>query len=274
MVHVRKASGELVPFDEQKFLSALRRSGASESDALQVLKLVEKDLVNGMSTSKIYQLAQRYLLKVSQYAAGRYRLKKAVFDLGPGGYPFEKFVARLLENQGYQVQINVVEQGKCVRHELDAVAENSKEKIMVECKFHRSKGHKNDVKIPLYIQSRFLDMKAAWQEKGDTRSMRGMIVTNTRFSLDAMTYGKCMGLDLVSWDYPAGNCLRDWIDQSGFHPITSLKSLNKSIQMELLEAGVVLCRELLDNKNILLEKGLRASKVRQVIHEAKAIVNQ
>jgi Holliday junction resolvase-like predicted endonuclease len=272
MVHIRKANGDLTLFDKTKFMSALVRSGASESDAFQVLSMVEKEIVEGMSTAKIYQLAQRYLLKVSKYVAGRYRLKRAVFDLGPGGYPFEKFVARLLEHKQYRVEINVVDQGKCVKHELDVLAENDKEKIMVECKFHRSKGHKNDVKVPLYIQSRFLDMKAAWLAGGEKRHMKGMIVTNTRFSLDAMAYAKCMELDLVSWDYPLGNCLRDWIDQSGFHPITSLRSLNKGLTGELLSEGIVLCRELIQHETVLLEKGLRPSQIRRIFHEAQTIL--
>lgn len=274
MVRIRKANGELVPFDGQKLISALVRSGASRAEAEQVLKLVTKNLVEGISTAKIYKISQSYLRQVSSYAAGRYRLKKAVFDLGPGGYPFEKFVGRLMEFKGYNINVNVIERGHCVRHELDVVAENKKEKIMIECKFHRDKGHKNDVKIPLYIQSRFLDMKWRWEEEGEKRKLVGMIVTNTRFSTDAEDFGGCMGLKLVGWDYPKGDSLRDWIDQSGYHPITSLNTLTANLKTQIIDKGFVLCRDIVDNPDILNGLGLSQSKIWKVIEEAKIIAKE
>jgi hypothetical protein len=140
---------------------------------------------------------------------------------------------------------------------------------MVECKFHKDKGHKNDVKIPLYIQSRFLDMKWRWTSEGDSRKMTGMIVTNTRFSTDAEDYSKCMGLKLISWDYPQGNSLRDWIDQSGYHPITSLESLSVNLKMQIMEKGIVLCHDIIEKPEILENLGLSAAKINKVIEEAK-----
>jgi len=44
---------------------------------------------------------------------------------------------------------------------------------------------------------------------------QGWLITNTRFSTDALQYGKCMGMQLVGWDYPNNNGLRNWIDSSG-----------------------------------------------------------
>lgn len=271
MVNIRKANGELMPFDGQKLIDALLRSGASKDEAEKVLQLVSKNLMEGISTNKIFKISQAYLRQVSSYAAGRYQLKKAVFDLGPGGYPFEKFVARLMEYKGYKTTTNLVEMGHCVKHELDVVAENDNEKIMIECKFHRDKGHKNDIKIPLYIQSRFLDMKSKWLENGETRKLTGMIVTNTRFSTDAEDFGKCMGLKLVSWDFPQGSSLRDWIDQSGYHPITSMASISNAIKAQIMERGVVLCRDLVENPLVLEKLGLSQGKIYKILSEAKIV---
>ncbi len=270
-LRIRKANGDLVDFDETKIIAALMRSGARRDEAEKVLSQLLKTVSDGVSTAKIYQKALMQLRKVSGYAAGRYQLKRAVFELGPGGYPFEKFVAHLLASKGFETQTNVIGQGRCVRHELDVVAENKFEKIMVECKFHRDQGQKNDVKIPLYIQSRFLDMKQQWEAEGETRKITGMIVTNTRFTTDAEDFGKCVGLRLVSWDYPNGHGLRNWIDKSGLHPITTISSIPKALKSVLMEKGIVLCREILDKSELLLQLGIAEQKVKTIIEEARLI---
>lgn len=270
-INVLKSNGELVPFDSHKLYSALIRSGANKSEADEVVSEVMRRIKDRTKTSKIYKIAYGILKQKSHYIAGRYRLKKAVFDLGPSGYPFEKFVGKLMEYRGYQTEINQIQKGECVNHELDVVAENDKEKLMIECKFHQDKGRKNDVKIPLYIHSRFLDVKATW-EQCSNKNMVGMVVTNTRFSGDATDYGNCVGLRLISWDYPAGNSLKDWVDQSGYHPITSIQSLSKKLKQIIMKEGIVLCRELINTPEILSKIGLSISRKNDVIREAEAIV--
>ena len=271
-INVLKSNGDLVPFDEHKLLSALMRSGANREEAEEVVSVVVGRIHEGTKTNKIYKIAYEILKRKSKYIAGRYRLKKAVFDLGPSGYPFEKFISRLLKYQGYDVEINRIQKGKCVNHELDVVAENAEEKLMIECKFHQDKGRKNDVKIPLYIHSRFQDVKAVWK-KESSKKMIGMVVTNTRFSGDATDYGKCAGMRLVSWDYPAGNSLKDWVDRSGYHPITAIRSLSKSVKQRIMEEDIVLCRELLETPDILSKIGLSHSKKAEALSEASAIVS-
>ncbi len=270
-IKVMKSNGELVEFQPWKLVRALMNSGASESEAAEIKDFVVSRIENGMRTSKIYKLAYKLLRKKSVNVAGRYRLKKAVFDLGPSGYPFEKFIAKLLEFQGYNVDVNVIGQGRCVSHELDVVADKGDERIMVECKFHRDKGRKNDVKIPLYIRSRFIDMQEAWSAVDKNKKYVGMIATNTRFSEDAVDYARCVGLRLVSWDYPEGNALKDWIDRSGFHPVTSLHSLSKREKQIIMEEGVVLCRELVERPEVLEKAGVDSRKIAKVKAEAKAI---
>ena len=54
-------------------------------------------------------------------------------------------------------------------------------------------------------------------------------------------------VNLVSWDYPSGNALKDWVDRSGMHPITCMQSLRKKDKQVLLKAGIVMCRDLGEN---------------------------
>ena len=272
-IYVTKGNGDRVPFEEHKLRKALKNSGAGTLEIEKALAVVKKNLYQGIGTHKIYQTAYRVLKKSSRHSAGRYRLKKAIMELGPSGYPFEKFVGRLMESQGYQSTVNVIAHGKCVQHELDVVARNDREQIMIECKFHSDSKRNSDVKVVLYIESRFRDVAAAWRKAHpeDTRQYFGMVATNTRFSEDAIRYAECAGLRLVSWDYPAGNSLKEWIDRSGYHPVTSLSRLKKAEKQQLLEKGVVLCRDLANNESLLKEMGIEDKRIKKLVDEANLL---
>ncbi len=274
-IYIYKNTGEKDLFDENKLISSLMRAGASPEEARIVSKEVKAKLYNGISTGKIYKIAYKILRNISKRSAGRFRLKKAVMDLGPSGYPFEKFVGRLFESMGYTVEVGRIIKGKCVTHEIDVIARNKTEQIMVECKFHSLKGQKSDVKVPLYIHSRFQDVKATWEKDENLSGLKfyGMVATNTRFSDDARQYAQCSGLRVLSWDYPKGNSLREWVDQSGFYPITALHSLKKKEKDRLLQENVVLCRELKDHKKNLQEIGLSEGRIKQVINEAEHLIS-
>ncbi len=272
---VVKNTGEKDFFNVEKLKTALRRSGATETEVNLVEQEVLKQLYNGISTKKIYRIAYNLLRNKSKRTAGRYRLKNAVMSLGPSGYPFEKFLGRLFENRGYKTFVNQIIKGKCVTHETDVIANNGTEQIMVECKFHSSITQKSDVKVPLYIQSRFLDIKEVWKQQPELNGINffGMVATNTRFTEDAKAFAKCVGLKIISWDYPAGNSLREWIDNSGFYPVTALQSLRKKDKELLLENNLVLCRELESNKQKLRELNFSESSIKKILAEAKHLVS-
>ena len=159
---ITKGNGQKALFNVQKLINSLDRSGAGEEDIEQVIHEVGLNLVDGMSTRRVYQMAYSILRKKSQRAAGKYRLKKAIFELGPTGYPFERFVGELLKNQGYKVEVGKIVKGHCVQHEVDVVAEKDDRKYMIECKFHSQPSRKRDVKVSLYIHSRYLDIEKVW----------------------------------------------------------------------------------------------------------------
>jgi len=272
---VRKNDGELVHFDINKLNEALRRSGASEQHIKMVDLRVGKELYDGISTKKIYKLAYNTLRKLSDHSAGRYRLKKALFKLGPSGYPFEHFVAKLFETEGYSVKTGQIIQGKCVQHEVDVVAEKDNKLIMVECKFHRSEGVKSDVKISLYVRSRFTDIEQTLKEVESNKSIRfqPMLITNTRFTLDAIQFGKCSGMNLISWDYPQGYGLKEWIDKAGLFPITVLKTLTQKETESLLNQGVVLCRQITANQDLLSDLKMSDTRVKKLMKELNALIS-
>lgn len=271
-IHITKRNGEKVAFDVQKLINSLDRSGVAEEEIERIINEVGQNLVDGMSTHKVYQMAYSILRKKSYRAAGKYRLKKAIFELGPTGYPFERFVGELLKNQGYQVEVGKIVQGHCVQHEVDVVAEKDNQKFMIECKFHQQPNRKSDVKVSLYIHSRFLDVEKEWKKKeeGHLNFHQGWIVTNTRFTEDAVQFGKCAGLNMISWDYPASGNLKDRIDKSGLHPITALQTLNKKEKQALLENNKVLCRDI--SKDDLMTIGIKVNRINKVLSEVEEII--
>ena len=200
-----KSSGEKVKFSFSKLRRSLLKSGADESIVSSIIDEIRDELYLGISTRELHNRAFALLKDYKGAYASRYRLKKAIYELGPSGFPFEKFVAEILKFAGYEVELNKILQGKCVTHEVDLVAIKDAKKHLIECKFHSEEGRNCDVKIPLYINSRFDDIHSFdKKEKED----QGWLVTNTRFTLDALTYGECVGLKLLSWDYPEEESLK------------------------------------------------------------------
>ena len=97
---------------------------------------------------------------------------------------------------------------------------------------------------------------------------QGWIVTNTRFSTEAIKYGECAGLKLMSWDYPENNSLSDQINKYGLFPITSLVTLSKKDKERLLEREFVLCKDICDNPAILTEAGIDRKKHKKILENA------
>lgn len=272
-INITKASGLKVPFNKSKLKQSLFRSGANSEQADEVVAEVMEMLVEGMSTRKIYKTAFRLLRNVSRPMAARYKLKHAIMELGPSGFPFEQFVAELLKYRGYKTQVGVIVKGHCVNHEVDVIAEKDEHHFMIECKFHNRQGYVCDVKIPLYIQSRFLDVEASWKQMDghSEKFHQGWVVTNTRFSDDAAQYGRCMNMNLVGWDYPKNNGLKDWIDGSGLHPVTCLTTLTQKEKQQLLDRKIVLCKTMHHNHTLLQSIGVKPHRIQKVIDECSAL---
>lgn len=269
-----KGNGEEQVFDRNKLIQALERAGTSKDNCEEVVKLVESKLFDGITTKQIYSFAFSILRQKSKRNAGRYKLKSAIFNLGPTGFPFEVFVGRLFETLGYKVEVGVLMPGKCVEHEVDVLAKKAGKIVVVECKFHQEQRAKTSVQVPLYVHSRFQDIEAKWRmDHPDSEiQFEGHVVTNTRFSKDAEDYAKCAGLGMISWNYPQNNSLRTIIDKSGLHPLTSLLSLRKDEQKALLEEGIVLCRELPSQQKLLHQMHISKKRISKILDEAEALV--
>ncbi len=272
-IMVRKRSGDQAVFNPEKLALSLERAGAGQADIRDILNEIEKTMYSGISTHVIYKQAFRLLRKKSRPLAGRYKLKQAIMELGPTGYPFERFVGELLAFQGYEVQVGIVVEGHCVQHEVDVIAQKDDRHFMIECKFHNQGGRKCNVKVPLYILSRFNDVATQWKKmpKHANRFHQGWVVTNTQLTIDALQFGECMGLKLMSWDYPETGSLRQRIDMSGLHPITCLSGISKSEKQSLLDKGIVMCKKLCESDEHLKSIGIREQRIGKILEEAREL---
>jgi len=275
-VYIIKASGETVLFIEDKLRRSLIRSGANDKQIDEILNEVSSQLYQGISTKKIYRLAFSKLKDRSKHLAARYHLKQGIMELGPSGYPFERFIGEILKQQGYSVRVGEIVKGKCVTHEIDVIAIADYHHFMIECKYHNMQGVVCDVKIPLYIQSRFKDVETEWVKipQHDKKIHQGWVVTNTKFSSDAIKYGNCAGLKLLGWDYPIKNSLKDIIDDLGLYPITCLTTLTRAEKQKLLDMKIVLCTEICANEKLLYDIGVNETKVKKVIEEGQQLCHK
>lgn len=274
-VHVTKYSGETEEYDESKLRHSLSSAGADPVLIDRIADQINEKLYDGISTQKIYKEAFRLLKAESQRTAGRYKLKEALFELGPSGFPFERFIAELLNRLGYETEVGVTVKGDCVSHEIDVIAQKDDHYLLVECKFHNRNEHRCNVKVPLYIHSRFLDVKRNWSSLPGhkQKTHMGWVVTNTRFTSDAEQYGVCIGLKLLSWDFPRKNGIKDLVARLNLHPITCLSTLNKEEKNQLLNQKIIFCRQICNNKKILKAAGINPRHVNKIAKEAEEICN-
>ena len=268
-IELVKVSGERVNFSLSKLRNSLKRTGANETFVNQIIDKVTNEHYHGISTREIYNRAFALLKKLNHSSACKYKLKKAIYEFGPTGYPFERFVGAILKYSGYEIEIDKVLIGECVKHEIDVIAHKNSKTFIIECKFHGEQGLKCNVKIPLYINSRYQDVKAHWNTHPTkkTKLTEGWVVTNTRFTEDALRYGKCCGLFLLSWDYPKNEGLKDRIDRLGLYPITVSNLLTKKEKQFLLERDIVLCRELKNEPFYLDHLGISEIRKDKILNE-------
>ncbi len=277
VIWVIKTSGEREQFSLHKLRRSLVRSGADDKTVEIVVGHLVPEIKNGMKTSTIYKHAFSLLKKSKYPVAIRYSLRNAVMELGPSGFPFEKFVAEVLRLKGYTAKTGVILPGFCVSHEVDVLMEKGERHIFVECKFHNQQGIKTDVKVALYVHARFLDLQKAHTIKehmSDPIIHEGWLITNTKLTSDAIEYANCAGLTIIGWDYPERGNLQDLILETGVHPLTFLSTLTSRDKMDLLEQGVVMCLDLKKNPALLRALGFSEEKIKSVVNEVSRVCQE
>ncbi len=269
MIHVLKADGEREPYSEEKVIQSIHRARIPKDLQTYVIKHVEEKLYDNIPSLEIYHHITEFLKTSPQpFTKSRYSLKQAIMELGPTGYPFEDYVAKILSREGFYTKTRQTIQGSCITHEIDVVAEKNTvlpNKIMIEVKFHNIVGLRTNVHVPMYTKARFDDVK-------DRHGFKEVwIVTNTKATIDAMAYAGCVGMKMITWSYPDGESLRELVEKYHLYPITTLTSLDSQQKQQLLLKGTVLCRDICENNTLLNSLQLTPDKKVAVIDEVSFV---
>lgn len=266
---VTKADGEQEPFDPGKLETSLSHAGASSPVRDKITSQILQELRPGMTTEEIYRHAFNMLRREEeQPVAARYSVKRALFALGPSGFPFEQFLAEVLRAHGYRARTGMALTGRCAPHEVDILAEKEGVRIGIEAKFHNEPGGKTDIKDALYVKARYDDLRNA--PDASSRVDEGWLVTNTSFTRNAIRYAQCSNLTLLAWDYPRAKNLMTMIEEARVHPLTCLTTLTEGEKHRLLDSKVVLCKHV-SSPHLLEEYGVKPSRVPQVLEEAQRL---
>lgn len=268
-----KQTGQPEPFSRDKFRNSLIRSRIPKDRIDEVVYAIEPQLYNGMTTHELYRRTFDYLHNHVQESAGRYKLKQALMQLGPTGFPFERYISALFKSLGFEIVVDIIVTGKCVKHEVDVIAMKDDTHHFLECKFHHNQAGRTRVKDALYVRARFDDMHAAFvlQIAHAQKIDHHWLVTNTKFSGDAIQFAECAGLKLLSWDYPNNQSLSNLIDNHGLYPLTCLTTMPHLIKIAFMKQDIILCRDVLANIHIAREHGLNQKKVDAILHECKTL---
>jgi hypothetical protein len=262
MLNVIKANGQKEPFNEEKVINSIIRARIPKDLQPQVLTYIKSKLFDGITTRQIYNFILEFLGESEHpYTRSRYSLKESIMLLGPTGYPFEDFIARVMQSLGYETKVRQILMGKCISHEIDVIAKKDNRTTAIEAKFHNNVGTRSDVHVALYTHARFLDIK---EKNGIDEAW---LMTNTKTTTDANTYALCAGLNVISWSFPQEGSLRDLIEKSRLHPITMLTSLAKNHKETLLNNHIVMCKEILNDHSILDQLQISQEDKQKVLNE-------
>lgn len=268
-MEIIKANGKRQKFSEEKLRSSLERVGVRSSVADYITNKVKQKVVPRIKSKEILKLVLDFLRHEDIAMAAKYNLKSAMMNLGPSGYPFEEYFARVLKENGYEVRVGETVKGFCAKQEIDIIAVKDERYFMIECKYHNSPGARSNLKVALYTYARFLDVKEAWEK----RFCQAILVTNTKCTLEAIKFVKCRRIKVIAWSYPSGQNLQSLIEGRNLYPVTVLFSLNNITRRKLLKKGIVFARDLIDIniEKLSREMGISLNEMKELQDEARKI---
>lgn len=258
---VIKANGFRVPFNENKVKATCIRAGANHRLANHIAKKIRSRLHPTITTKEIYKMVLSELSSSGEkIISHKYRLKEAIMMMGPAGFPFEVYVSKILSENGYSPDgIRKIIRGKCIHHEIDITCTNneSKNKVIVECKYYNSPGKYAGLKEALYTHARFIDLSSIFQEE--------VLICNTKISDDAIAYSNCVGQRTIGWRHPTSGGLEKMIEEKGLYPITVLGMRTQEIE-EFAKYNIMIIQDLVDYDLVKLAKktGIHLGRIKRL----------
>jgi hypothetical protein len=270
-VFVTKANGTRQLFDKEKAARTCLKMGASRQVAYEIAEKVESRLYDGISTQMIHRMIIRFLRKYKSGVRNLFDLRKGI-SLMSSKPEFELFVQTLLMHNGFEVRPSQILRGKCVEHEVDAIAVKDGVTFFVEAKHHFSYHARTGLDESRIARAILEDVtEGVTLDKTNGKIDRAMIVTNTKYSDHAIQYGSCRNILQIGWSSPENLGLQSMIEKKRLYPLSCLRGLGVEIRMKLVESGIVLIGQLLsENLNELAKKTkLRQDVLREIVEKTR-----
>ncbi len=271
-----KSDGNLEAFNEAKIISSLIKAGATPEQADEVLNHLKPEIRDGASTEDIHNLALQHLSKVEHKLALKYSLKRAMMLMGPQGFVFEKYIAKILDKYGYSTKVGQILKGCCVNHEVDVVAKKGNMVFFIESKYHNRRGTYSDVKTALYVHARFVDIEKAIRNNGGSNDIHyyGWLVTNTKCTSECVKYASCVKLKVMAWQHPKVRNLQYYIENKKLYPISILTTITKNQKEALFDSGILLVQELvsMEADEIMHLLSIKKIKTMKILNEIEILL--
>jgi hypothetical protein len=251
-------------FDKEKVVRTCLRMGANKQLAYEVAEKIERRVYHGISTAKILQMIFQFMRRQKPSVGNLFDLRKGL-SLMTSKPEFEVFVQALLARSGFGVSPNQLLIGKCVEHEVDAIARKDGVTYFVEAKHHERYHTPTGLDESRIARAVLEDVAEGFAlGKSELKIDRAMIVTNTRYSEQAMQYGYCRNILQIGWSSPADQGLQSMIWGRKLFPLSCLKGLNVDARLRLAMSGIVLFEQIIkeDAKKLAKKTGLSFDFIR------------
>jgi len=271
---VNKANGIKQLFEKGKIEKTCLRMGATHEIAGIVANKIEKQVYNGIETRKILGMIFDELSKHKPSVKYQICLRKGLSLMKPKP-DFENFIQILLSKHGYEVSPNQIIQGRCVDHEIDAVAKKNGETILVEVKHHYNYHTPTGLDESRIARAVFEDITEGFEAGlNNLEISKSMIVCNTKFSAHAKRYAECRGIQKIGWSSPSDKSLQDMIEEKKLYPIQCLKGLSVKSKEKLTANGIILLSQLTAKTPKELGKtGIPKETLADLVNKARIILS-
>lgn len=246
MIYVTKFDGRKQAFNKQKIMRTCMRMHATPKIAKAIADNIEAHAYDGISTKKIMQMIFAYMRKHRPEVKHITDLRTAISMLRPKP-DFELFIAQLLRAHGYKVKSNRMVLGKCIEHEIDAIAEKGKDVLYVEVKHHYKPHTYTGLGVFLEARATFEDLLDGYKTGANKiKFNKAMVISNTKLSSHARRYADCRSIIYIGWKAPVERGLERLIEEKRLHPITFLRDIDPADEIKLGDAGIVTLKQLIE----------------------------
>lgn len=272
-VSVIKADGSRQLFNQEKIIRTSIRMGASRVEAENIADEVEAKIYDGIETKKVLKMVFKLLEKYKPAFKNRIDLRRAL-SLLKSKPDFERFIQILLSEHGYKVTPNRIIRGKCVEHEVDAIAGKNGRNYIVEVKHHYNYHTSTGLDESRISRAVFEDITEGFElSLNKFKIDKAMIICNTKLSRHAEKYARCRGIDYICWSHPKESDLQTMVEKKKLYPVTYCKGMNKEDRNKLSSAGIILLRQIIDMppEEIRRRTRINRDKINKLRERAKTI---